>query len=63
MVDLVSSSEETTLHIFSQEGPLSQHLSGYEMREQQRDMSLAVMEAYEMGKILLAEAATGVGKS
>lgn len=49
--------------VFAPTGILSRHLKNYEMREEQKEMSTQVMHAYETNKILLVEAATGVGKS
>jgi ATP-dependent DNA helicase DinG len=49
--------------IFSSEGLLSKALKGYETRSEQQDLAFQVMRAYKEGRFLLAEAATGVGKS
>jgi ATP-dependent DNA helicase DinG len=49
--------------IFSPQGLLSKGLVGYEMRGEQQDLALEVMRAYNQDRVLLAEAATGVGKS
>ncbi len=49
--------------IFSPQGLLSKSLKGYELRGEQKDLALQVMQAYDQDKVLLAEAATGVGKS
>ena len=49
--------------IFSPQGLLSKSLKGYELRGEQKDLALQVMQAYEQDHVLLAEAATGVGKS
>jgi ATP-dependent DNA helicase DinG len=49
--------------IFSPEGLLSKTLKGYESRTEQQDLALEVMRAYKEERFLLAEAATGVGKS
>lgn len=49
--------------VFAESGFLSEQVNGYEMRDQQKQMSSAVMHAYEKNQILLVEAATGVGKS
>ena len=51
------------LSILDQDGPLSRSLKGYEPREQQRQMLLNVLQAYEEGGIALVEAGTGTGKS
>ncbi len=63
MTDLASPSLEGVERVFSQSGLLNRALKGYEMRHEQKDMSLQVMDAYKEGNILLVEAATGVGKS
>ncbi|MBM3207039.1 MAG: DEAD/DEAH box helicase [Chlamydiae bacterium] len=55
--------EEFIDSIFSNEGILSNTLKDYELREEQRQMSLQVLEAYSYEKIALIEAGTGVGKS
>ncbi|MCX6989921.1 MAG: DEAD/DEAH box helicase family protein [Chlamydiae bacterium] len=57
------SSQEFVDSVFSQEGILSKILKDYELREEQRQMSLQILEAYEKEKIALIEAGTGVGKS
>ncbi len=44
-------------------GVISQHLGGYERRDEQLEMSRAVAAAFEKPEHLLAEAGTGVGKS
>jgi len=48
---------------FSPDGALSQKLPGYESREQQQQMAEGVCRAFNDRKILVAEAATGTGKS
>ncbi len=63
MIDSPCPSLEGVERVFSQNGLLNRALAGYEMRKEQKDMSLEVMGAYKEGKILLVEAATGVGKS
>ena len=62
MLDLADSSG-CIQSIFSPQGLLSKHVQGYEMRLQQKELALQVMGAYNLDKVLLAEAATGVGKS
>jgi ATP-dependent DNA helicase DinG len=62
MPDLIDSSEYVE-SIFSKTGLLSQKVKGFETREEQKSLALQVMEAYLFDKVLLAEAATGVGKS
>ena len=49
--------------VFSTSGLLSRYLKDYEMREEQRQMSLQILKAYQQEKIALIEAGTGVGKS
>ena len=49
--------------VFSQSGLLSKVLKDYELREEQRQMSLNVLSAYQEERIALIEAGTGVGKS
>jgi ATP-dependent DNA helicase DinG len=49
--------------IFAPAGFLSEQVKNYELRKEQQEMSSAVMHAFENNQILLAEAATGVGKS
>jgi ATP-dependent DNA helicase DinG len=44
-------------------GVISQHLGGYERRDEQLDMARAVAAAFAKPEHLLAEAGTGVGKS
>ncbi len=44
-------------------GKISQHLKGFEAREQQQRMMRDVVEAYNESKIALIEAGTGTGKS
>lgn len=51
------------LSILLEDGPLSRVLKGYEPREQQRQMLLNVLQAYENNEITLVEAGTGTGKS
>ncbi|PLS83735.1 MAG: DNA polymerase III subunit epsilon [Chloroflexi bacterium] len=50
-------------HFFTPDGPLKQAFPGYEQREQQLDMTLAVVEAFNAGGTLVVEAPTGTGKS
>ncbi|MEK7484360.1 MAG: helicase C-terminal domain-containing protein, partial [Planctomycetota bacterium] len=54
---------EEVLHLFSQEGPLSQKIKGYESREPQIEMVQEICQAYNCNKHLLIEAGTGTGKS
>jgi len=53
----------TLLDFFSGEGPLANLLPGYELRHEQLRVSEAVEQAMEEGRVCLAEAGTGVGKS
>lgn len=50
-------------HLFSQNGPLAAGLEGYETREGQIEMALAVARAFSGGGRLVVEAGTGTGKS
>ncbi|MBI4532218.1 MAG: DEAD/DEAH box helicase family protein [Candidatus Latescibacteria bacterium] len=49
--------------MFDAGGLCSRHLQGYEVREPQIAMALAVAEAFNEGKFLVVEAGTGTGKS
>lgn len=49
-------------HFFAPDGILGQAFEGYEQREQQLDMSLAVTQTLNTGGELLVEAGTGTGK-
>ena len=49
--------------VFSDEGPLAGAFPGFEVREAQRDMAVAVADTLEQGGVLLAEAGTGTGKT
>ena len=49
--------------MFTEGGPLSQCLVGWEPRSQQVEMASAVANAFETKRTLLVEAGTGVGKS
>jgi ATP-dependent DNA helicase DinG len=48
---------------FSHDGALARAVQGYEVREGQRRMAAAIVEALEHGDTLLAEAGTGTGKT
>ena len=63
MLEFASSSLDCIERIFSSTGLLSRSIQEYEMRQEQKEMSLKVMEAYEGDLVLLVEAATGIGKS
>lgn len=49
--------------IFGMKGTLSESLPGYEMRLGQMKLAGDIVEAFNEGEILVAEAGTGVGKS
>jgi ATP-dependent DNA helicase DinG len=49
--------------VFAPHGRLAEVLDGYEARDEQAELARAVAEALEAGEHLLAEAATGTGKS
>ena len=53
----------TLKDIFSPGGTISQHLAGYEYREEQLQMANAVARAFAASENLIVEAGTGVGKS
>jgi hypothetical protein len=48
---------------FAPDGPLGAAFPGYEQRQQQLDMTLAVATAFNEGSTLVVEAPTGTGKS
>lgn len=48
---------------FAPDGPLKQAFPGYEQRDEQLDMTLAVARSFNDGGTLLVEAPTGTGKS
>lgn len=48
---------------FAPDGPLNQAFPGYEQRQEQLDMTLAVTTAFNEGSTLVVEAPTGTGKS
>ena len=48
---------------FSNQSPLTQVVSGFRPRPQQRDMALTVAQAIQENGILVAEAGTGTGKT
>jgi len=45
------------------QGPVANHLKGYELRSQQVEMALAISQAFQKPSHLMVEAGTGVGKS
>lgn len=49
--------------IFSSDGVLSRHITGFRMRSQQREMAQAIAETIAKHQILVAEAGTGTGKT
>ena len=53
----------TLKDIFCPGGIISEHLSGYEYREEQLQMANAVARAFAASEHLIVEAGTGVGKS
>ncbi|WP_395342345.1 ATP-dependent DNA helicase [Ningiella sp. W23] len=48
---------------FAQDGPLSEIINGYKVREAQADLSCAIAETIEDKSTLIAEAGTGTGKT
>lgn len=61
---MAQSSKTLTLKdIFSPGGIVSDHLQGYEFREEQLNMANAVARAFAASEHLIVEAGTGVGKS
>ncbi|OQB26861.1 MAG: putative ATP-dependent helicase DinG [Chloroflexi bacterium ADurb.Bin180] len=61
--ELVPVDEEKLVEILSPGGLLSEHLKGYEHRPQQVELLRRVVQAFNDGGQLLAEAGTGIGKS
>lgn len=53
----------TTRAAFTADGALARAIPGYEPREGQRQMAVAVADVLEEGGVLLAEAGTGTGKT
>jgi ATP-dependent DNA helicase DinG len=49
--------------VFSADGLLAASLKGYEQRDEQLRMALAVSEAFNRDRVMLVEAGTGTGKS
>lgn len=65
-VPVVSRTSELTPLVsraFADEGRLAASLEGYEPRRTQQEMAEAVAATFEAGGVLLAEAATGTGKT
>ncbi len=48
---------------FADTGPLAQAAEGFHARAGQTQLALAVAQVIEQGGVLVAEAATGVGKT
>jgi len=46
-----------------QEGPFCEHISGFQVRDNQLALCDAIDEAIDTGKVLAAEAGTGIGKT
>ncbi|MFT6395886.1 MAG: ATP-dependent DNA helicase DinG [Bradymonadia bacterium] len=55
--------KQVAAEVFGEEGSLARFLTEYEPRSQQVEMVEAVAEAFEDGKHMLIEAATGTGKT
>lgn len=55
--------EETVSTLLGADGPCARLLPGWEHRPQQEEMARAVLRAFSQGRVLLAEAGTGVGKT
>ena len=49
--------------IFSSDGVLSRHITGFRMRFQQMEMAQAIADTIAKHQILVAEAGTGTGKT
>ena len=58
-----TSTSLTLREIFSPGGLISQHLEGYEFRQEQLQMAHEVAKAFTASEHLIVEAGTGVGKS
>lgn len=54
---------EQVVKAFQPESPLSTELSGYVYRDEQAKLAEEIAKAFDQGKILLAEAETGTGKT
>ena len=54
---------EKVLALIQANGLLSRALKGFEPREQQQQMMLNIIDAYNQNQIALIEAGTGTGKS
>lgn len=61
---IASSEQEQQLPVvFAEQGPLAGAIGGYRPRRSQQEMAEAVQQAMARGKILVAEAGTGTGKT
>ena len=60
---MTTSTSLTLREIFSPGGLISQHLEGYEFRQEQLQMAHEVSRALTDSEHLIVEAGTGVGKS
>ncbi len=54
---------QQVVEVFGQHGALARHNPGFQPRQGQTDMALAVAETIDQGGVLVAEAGTGVGKT
>jgi len=54
---------EEIVSVLDRTGPVASAIEGYEYREEQIEMTRAVVAAFNESKLLLAEAGTGIGKS
>jgi ATP-dependent DNA helicase DinG len=59
----LSASDSKLNFIFSEKGPLAEGIPGYRTRQQQLEMALAIENAIQENKQLVAEAGTGTGKT
>ena len=55
--------EQTIRNVFEQDGILASQIEGYSARTQQLEMALAIEDAIQHNKQLVAEAGTGTGKT
>ena len=56
-------SMEEVSRVFGADGLLARSLKGYEQRDEQLSMALAVAQAFNRDRVVLVEAGTGTGKS
>ncbi len=54
---------ENIVQFFAEDGPLSQAIKGYQPREEQTLMAIAIAEAIDEKETLIVEAGTGTGKT